>query len=145
MNKTCSRCKVDKNITEFYTNKTTIDGFYYHCKQCHKLGTNKVKARSSKLTNAYGITSEDFDSLAELSNNTCYICEKEETVKDKRSGETRKLAVDHDHKNHVIRGILCSKCNRGLGMFNDNTQLLEQAIDYLTRYKEALKEHHAAT
>jgi hypothetical protein len=48
------------------------------------------------------------------------ICETEE-----------KLVVDHNHKNNLVRGLLCNHCNRGLGHFRDNPKLLNQAIQYL--------------
>lgn len=59
-------------------------------------------------------------------NNLCDICKTD------IPGFGRKnLSVDHDHKTGVVRGMLCQKCNIGLGNFNDNTELLEKAIKYL--------------
>ena len=55
-------------------------------------------------------------------NGTCEICG--------RSGIT--LAIDHCHKNGNFRGLLCSKCNCGLGLFCDNKEILEKAILYLS-------------
>lgn len=45
--------------------------------------------------------------------------------------QTKKLVVDHNHTTKQIRGLLCSTCNLGLGMFQDNMDLLESAIRYL--------------
>ena len=47
----------------------------------------------------------------------------------------RNHALDHDHKTGKFRGILCTACNLGLGMFRDDTRLLLLAIDYLNKYK----------
>ena len=41
--------------------------------------------------------------------------------------------MDHDHKTKEFRGWLCHKCNRGLGTFDDNIDMLLRAINYLSR------------
>lgn len=41
------------------------------------------------------------------------------------------LHVDHDHVTGKVRGLLCSRCNTGIGMMGDNTALLRKAIEYL--------------
>jgi hypothetical protein len=46
------------------------------------------------------------------------------------------LNVDHCHKKNVIRGMLCSSCNIGLGNFKDDPELLEFARMYLLSYSE---------
>lgn len=53
-------------------------------------------------------------------NNKCFICDEE-----------AKLVVDHDHSTGKVRGLLCSICNTGIGMFKDSTKNLEKAIEYL--------------
>lgn len=80
----------------------------------------------SHLKRMYGITESDFYAMWERQGKVCAICRKECN----KSSRT-KLCVDHCHKTGKVRGLLCFKCNTGLGRFNDDTNLFEQAIKYL--------------
>ena len=75
------------------------------------------------LKRRYGITLEQYEAMLESQNGKCAICKG-----DCLTG--RNLAVDHDHETGKVRGLLCSKCNQGLGQLN-NIELLQRAIDYL--------------
>lgn len=48
-----------------------------------------------------------------------------------RNGRTKSLAVDHDHRTGKVRGLLCSDCNRILGVWRDNPAVFERAARYL--------------
>ena len=80
----------------------------------------------------YGITLEQYNEMLEKQNSLCAICVKAETKKNKY-GFISRLHTDHCHKTKVVRGLLCNKCNNGLGYFDDNTDYLLSAIKYLTR------------
>lgn len=41
------------------------------------------------------------------------------------------LVVDHCHKSKQIRGLVCHRCNVGLGYFRDDPELLRAAAAYL--------------
>lgn len=41
------------------------------------------------------------------------------------------LGVDHDHTTGKIRGLLCNRCNRVLGLFRDNPDVIKRALDYV--------------
>lgn len=91
--------------------------------------------RRYKINTKYKITSEEYDELFREQGGVCAICGKPETAKMK-NGEIKPLGVDHDHETQIIRGLLCSKCNCGLGHFNDDTNLLQSAINYLYKKDE---------
>lgn len=83
------------------------------------------------LKRAYNITVDDYNKMCLDQGNLCAICY--EPLFD-NSG--KKPHVDHSHSTGKIRGILCYKCNNGLGLFNDNIQKLRNAIEYLTNRGE---------
>ena len=66
-----------------------------------------------------------FDALLASQGGGCAIC----GYRVKPGG--RRLNVDHDHKTGVVRGLLCARCNRGLGWFSDDPQRLKAAAVYL--------------
>jgi hypothetical protein len=43
----------------------------------------------------------------------------------------QRLSIDHCHETGIVRGLLCSPCNLGLGSFRDSVERLESAIRYL--------------
>lgn len=84
---------------------------------------NPTKFRNYELKKRFGIGATEYDEILEKQNGKCAICGGED--------DHFSLAVDHCHNKKHIRGLLCSKCNRGLGLFRDSPQLLKQAIEYL--------------
>lgn len=82
-----------------------------------------------------GMTIPAFDALLESQGGVCAICDQPEKDADNTgTGKIRNLNVDHDHDTNAVRGILCSACNRGLGLFADNPARLQKAKDYLERH-----------
>lgn len=94
---------------------------------------NPRRAKSNDLRRSYGITLEDYEALLEAQNGVCAICGDPEKTKDKDGGP-RKMPVDHDHETGVIRGLLCTPCNRALGMLKDDVKVLRRAIVYITSH-----------
>jgi hypothetical protein len=80
----------------------------------------------SKLRRNYGIEPEDYYQMLEDQGGGCAICKV--TMPGGRKG---KFAVDHNHDTGEVRGLLCGRCNRALGMFDDKVDVLKVAIRYL--------------
>ena len=59
-------------------------------------------------------------------NNRCAICDANFSIEVPH--------VDHSHATGKVRGVLCAKCNMGLGSYKDSVILLEKAIFYLRRF-----------
>lgn len=92
----------------------------------------KRQHRGTHLKIQYGITEEHYQALFNSQMGLCAICHKSETHIN-RAGNIANLAVDHDHRTGKVRGLLCSWCNRALGLLYDDVVLLTSAISYLAR------------
>jgi hypothetical protein len=89
-------------------------------------GDNKILRT---LKDGIKITVGEFNSMFEKQNGLCAICGKPPDMSVKRPT----FCVDHDHETGKIRGLLCNRCNVGLGNFSDKKELLFSAIDYLSK------------
>jgi len=83
--------------------------------------------RSQRIVESYGISLEKYNSLLASQNGGCAICGSKEP-KTKRNG---RFCLDHDHSTGEVRGLLCSPCNRGIGLLGDNPERLTMAAAYL--------------
>ncbi len=90
----------------------------------------KYSHRKWKLKNRYGISEDDYYSLLNKQGGMCAIC-GEFLASDKEF-----FCIDHDHKTGKVRGLLCSKCNRGIGHFDDESWILLSAFNYIEEHNE---------
>ena len=92
------------------------------CKESHRRYHRKrrVEDRAYQLKKRYNLSVDDYNKMLEKQNGKCFICNK-----------IIKLYIDHNHKTGNVRGLLCQRCNTGLGQFDDNPLLLLNAIRYL--------------
>jgi len=88
---------------------------------------SKEYLRNAYLISAYGITLTEYTEILKSQNYCCALCGLHE------SRSKRSLSVDHCHKSGKIRGILCDRCNHGLGHFADNVEVMKKAIKYLVK------------
>lgn len=134
--KQCNRCKEVKPIEAFPNNKNHKDGKCYNCRSCENARSRDYRKtypekvvetrRRTDLKAKYGLTTEDYEGILKHQEGVCAICKS-------RPSKRKALAVDHNHQTGEVRGLLCDKCNRGIGHFDDDKSLLQEAIDYLSR------------
>ena len=77
----------------------------------------------------YGISKEHAIKLQSVSH--CEICGVELTKSVGNDGRV----IDHCHETKKVRGVLCNRCNRGLGFFQDNQEIIQQALLYIEKHK----------
>jgi Recombination endonuclease VII len=156
--KICNTCKKEKTEDQFVKWHKTKDGLTYDCRECRAINykkwydnnptkvkekrrlereyrkdyynspDRKLKYRQKYIEKKFEIPYSEYNKMFEEQKGVCAICSKPET-----SSKCTYLSIDHDHSTMKIRGLLCVSCNRGLGMFWDNPELLQNAINYLNR------------
>jgi hypothetical protein len=83
---------------------------------------------------SWGIDADRYQEMLKEQGGLCAICESPERERDKASGKIKDLAIDHCHATGEVRALLCSNCNRALGLFNDDPAMLAKARSYVLRY-----------
>ncbi len=125
-----------KPITEFGKTPRVRSGRKAVCLVCTNKESRQYRKdnpsfeRSQTLKKAWGLSLEAFESWSEQQNNVCAICQNP-------NGWRKHLVVDHNHETGNLRGLLCDRCNRAIGFFEDNPALLRKAALYLEKHKDA--------
>ena len=99
------------------------------CPACRKdpRGTEQLQARERRRTLAlYGLTQEEWDRLIALQANSCAVCKTTEP-----GGRSERWHIDHDHVTGQVRGLLCHRCNMGIGFLRDDPQIMMAAARYV--------------
>jgi hypothetical protein len=128
LQKTCSKCGVKQDISNYYL-VSKAKGIYPQnpCISCVKKYQKDryQKIYEKSIIRKFDLNSQEYNKMLEDQEYSCKICN---THIDKLS---KNLAVDHCHITGKVRGLLCSKCNTGIGMLKDDIKLLEKALQYL--------------
>lgn len=161
--KVCTKCKIERPILSFYAHRGTKDGRATYCAECQRASSrewNAANAERARERNAlyrsdpknraksarnmrsmwlrlYGLTETQYLDMLAAQGGVCAICYQSERFIDSRTGEPRRLAVDHDHETGKVRGLLCGRCNRTLGHMNEDVDSLIRAAEYLRRARAA--------
>ena len=146
----CKTCKEEKDLDEFFPDKSYKYGRTYKCYECYNfLGREQYakkpmrikkskptpeQTRAHKLMFRYKMTIEQYDQMLKEQKGVCAICWGTNST-DKR------LFVDHDHRccpgerscGKCVRGLLCSNCNRAEGSLKGSAAFTLRLLDYLVR------------
>lgn len=128
--KKCTKCGEVKDVAEFKKGK-----YPSWCMECDNDNAKKWRSNHTEqiktarriawLKHKYSVTPGFYDKLYIEQGGFCAICGGD------NKGKT--MHIDHDHITGKIRGLLCNRCNMGLGNFGDNIKSLTGAIEYLKR------------
>lgn len=158
--KTCKDCGKQKVVSEFPKNGKYVRNFCRACwyqrqkevqkrvykKKCIQLGYKEKEAKRlrewrkknpfwdlGKLAKRFGYTKEQFSLLYNLlwerQHGKCGICSIELVKHGKNTN------VDHCHTSMQVRGLLCNKCNLGIGLLCDSVEICSAAAEYLRMSK----------
>lgn len=135
----CDEVKTEDNFTPTgYSGKDSYlrDHVCDKCKKIRKIDNyiDFYKKEEKKLTGRFDYKYMDeakYNALFNIQEGKCKICGIHQSKLKKR------LCVDHNHTTNEVRGLLCNKCNTGIGMMNENINNLKNAIFYL---KESLEQ-----
>jgi hypothetical protein len=146
--KICVKCGVLKPRSEYAIRRsgTRIGHLVAHCKSCNS-ALQKARRqqdpsiyrrceRPSKLKRLYGITVEDYQRIFAEQGGACALCGSAtpESGNRKYKKTVRSVFdVDHNHKTGNVRGLLCSRCNRLVGLAHDDPNTARRLVEYLEK------------
>jgi len=108
------------------------------CRSAHLINImkhpTKVRQREWHLKKKYGLDAGEFDAWWTVFKGKCGICSIEMTMPLPTQGQSlTAVCVDHDHVTGNIRGLLCNACNKALGLFKDDPQILINASKWVSK------------
>lgn len=144
----CPSCNEWKPIEDYHKDKSAIYGVTRYCKVCANRKARKYHKENNapgqpnnenyrryyknyQLVNTYCITLEEYEKILDRQNGLCDICHIELSYE----RDENMAHLDHCHATNKIRGILCVRCNQGLGYFLDNIDTLNNAVIYLNKHR----------
>lgn len=129
--KVCKICNFEKNIDEFHLWGSRRPWKRLNvCKECRNKQVSDSQttpfAYLKRTLRRYNLSLEDYRRIVDNQEGLCAICKTS-------LYEEARVCVDHCHSTSSVRGLLCYKCNLGLGHFNDDVTILSNAISYLKK------------
>jgi hypothetical protein len=116
----CPTCEQPVAHEDFTRNSRTASGFGSQCKPCHRRASS-----SAYFYRAYKLTRAEIADLRLAQDDRCAIC-----------SEPGPQHLDHDHETGRVRQLLCQRCNQGLGLLQDDPDVLRAAARYVERHRD---------
>jgi len=142
--KFCAGCQNNLPLLNFTIRKTgpRTGQPASKCKQCRIAVQVKYRERDkglydrvewpSKIRRAYGIEPENYYRMLEDQGGGCAICKSKVPGYNKK----RRFAIDHCHTTGKVRGVLCHPCNKALGSFKDDPEIMLEAVAYIKKSRQ---------
>lgn len=137
----CVKCRIEKSVKDFVVDTYLKGGRTRDCKtcraerfrepnklwkadnpealKCYKEANRGTKGWEYRIKYTYGLSPQEYDKQFITQEGICAICPNEIEV------------VDHNHTTGKLRGLLCQRCKRGLGHFDDDPLRIRKALEYL--------------
>lgn len=138
--KLCSICGERKPPRQFTTDRNNPDGRSNRCRDCARthhrswraINASELKKKHSRLYRykTWGIGPEEFMAMLVAQDYKCPVCAEELSLD---AGRGKNACIDHDHVSGQIRGILCSSCNRAIGLLKESILILGNAVEYMRK------------
>lgn len=146
--KRCQRCKETKPLAEFFADKNQYDGHARMCKPCQTTRHQQWVEENREQVNRYarqrykndphrymeyerrghyGMAPGEYARMLAEQKGRCAICGTDDPA------PRRNFAVDHCHETGLVRGLLCGKCNTGIGQLQHSIDIILSAARYLVR------------
>lgn len=155
MDRTCTDCRQAKPLEQFPKHPNARDGRRRQCLPCHNtrararyiarpdrrqrpeyppLEERVLVYRRRQRLKKRGLTIEEHDAMIAAQGNRCAICRR---MPEEAGERWPTLPLDHDHRTGKPRALLCSRCNRMLGLCDDDPAIFDAAAAYLRRWGDA--------
>jgi hypothetical protein len=135
--KACGNCKTVKPEAAFSLTRTRrhLDTDCRKCKTARAAQWNRdhpekrrATRRKWRLNVVHGLTDQQYNDILTKQGGVCAICG---IAGSSPTGQLYRLGVDHDHETGENRGLLCTPCNRALGLLSDDPVRVLRAFRYL--------------
>ena len=119
----CKDCYNEAKRERYKTDNEYRSGVLKKRREYRLSGKKKIVDKKSHLKMKYGLTEAEVSEMFAAQNFACAVCFE----------QIEKPHIDHCHTTGKVRGLLCGRCNRALGLFRENPTIVQAAVDYLKK------------